>query len=127
MDNILGVRIKEGRNALGLTQDELAKKLNVSGKSVISNYEKGYSKPDLDTLAKMAKIFGCSVDYLLGRTDEPRSPERISESATPYDLPPEGVMYFRKLKNLSPETRKKFIEAFNAHTKLIEEFEKNQK
>ncbi|WP_172408146.1 helix-turn-helix transcriptional regulator [Desulfosporosinus sp. FKA] len=66
MDNIVGHRIREERKRLNLTQDELAQKINVSGKSVISNYEQGYSKPDLDTIITLAKLFDCSSDYLLG-------------------------------------------------------------
>ncbi|KUO52310.1 MAG: hypothetical protein APF76_04560 [Desulfitibacter sp. BRH_c19] len=41
-------------------------------------------------------------------------------------IPPEGLMYFRKLKNLPPDAQKEFLEAFKQHTKLIEQFEKNK-
>jgi len=70
MENIVGYRIKGERKRLGLTQEELAEKINVSGKSVISNYEQGYSKPDLDTIKLFAKIFDCTSDYILGLSNQ---------------------------------------------------------
>lgn len=38
--------------------------------STFDNIKKG-SKPAYDKIAKMADFFGCSVDYLIGRTDNP--------------------------------------------------------
>lgn len=70
MDNIVGHRIKGERKRLGLTQEELAEKINVSGKSVISNYEQGYSKPDLETIKLFAKLFDCTSDYILGLSNQ---------------------------------------------------------
>lgn len=58
----------ELRSENKLTQSELATRLGVV-KSTIANYEKGYRKPDNDTLIKLASIFGVSTDYLLGFED----------------------------------------------------------
>jgi len=49
-----------------MTQDELAALLGVSG-AAISQWERSVRTPDGDTLVKLADIFECSVDYLLGR------------------------------------------------------------
>lgn len=122
----LGKRLIAARERNGMQQNEAANALGMSN-VVLNRYEKDERRPEPDTLRKLADFYGVTADYLVGRTDDPMLPERVLESAAQYDLPPEGVLYFRKLQNLSPETRKKFIEAFEAHTKLIEEFEKNQK
>ena len=37
----------------------------------ISDWKSGRSKPTADALILVADYFGCSVDYLLGRTDKP--------------------------------------------------------
>ena len=66
---ILSTRIKELRTELNLTQEELAKKLGLNNKSSIANYESGYSVPSDEIKLKMCKIFDCSMDYLLGRTN----------------------------------------------------------
>lgn len=65
----LGQRIKFLRIEKGLTQADLAQIL-FSTKTTISNYETGYSTPDLDTLLKIADYFNVTMDYLLGRVDK---------------------------------------------------------
>jgi transcriptional regulator with XRE-family HTH domain len=68
--SILGKRIGEMRRKRGLTQRQLADKLKVSH-GRISLYETGDRSPDPEMLNKLADFFGCSVDYLLGRSDDP--------------------------------------------------------
>lgn len=64
--NILAIRIKQMRNKLNLTQEELALKLGLKGKSSIANYESGKITPSDDIKLKMCKFFNCSMDYLMG-------------------------------------------------------------
>lgn len=59
-----GNYIKEQRNNLGFTQAEIAEKLHVT-RQTISNWEKGESYPDLDTLVKISDIYKVSIDSLL--------------------------------------------------------------
>ncbi len=47
-----------------MTQSQLAEKLN-GKKSLISNYENGYSTPDIYMLCKLAEIFEISLDELV--------------------------------------------------------------
>ena len=61
-------RVKELRKELGLTQKQLAEKLQVSNSSVC-DWEKGWTQPDLETLLSLAKFFKVSVDYLLGNAE----------------------------------------------------------
>ena len=61
---MLGEKIAEQRKKLGLSQEELAEKLNISQKS-ISKYELGDRKPQYKVLARMAEYFGVTTDYLL--------------------------------------------------------------
>ena len=56
------------RRRAGLTQLELAEKLNYSDKSV-SKWERGESLPDIAVLKEIADLFGVTLDYLVGRTD----------------------------------------------------------
>ncbi len=55
----------------GLKPNPLGKQIGVSS-STITQWKQG-SVPSGDTLAKIADYFDCSVDYLLGRTDNPNS------------------------------------------------------
>lgn len=61
-------RIKNLREELNITQQELADKLDCS-KSVIGLYENDRRKPSLEVLLKLSEIFNCSIDYILGKSD----------------------------------------------------------
>lgn len=76
--NNIGNRIKMLRKELDLTQEELALKLGLKGKSSIANYEKGNIVPSDEVKLKMCEIFNCSLDYLMCKTDI-RNPEKTSE------------------------------------------------
>ncbi len=69
-------RLKTLRKNCGLSQDDLAKMLEV-GKTTISNYETEYSMPDVKTTERIASLFDVTVDYLLGRSDKPKVQEPI--------------------------------------------------
>ncbi|MFQ6752248.1 MAG: helix-turn-helix domain-containing protein [Clostridia bacterium] len=58
--------IKFYRKSLGLTQEKLANLLS-GKKSLVSNYENGYSTPDINILIKLADIFQITLDELVGR------------------------------------------------------------
>lgn len=66
----IGNRIKDLRLEVGLTQEELANKIViVKGKSSIANYENGNNLPSDEVKLIMCKIFNCSLDYLMCKTD----------------------------------------------------------
>jgi transcriptional regulator with XRE-family HTH domain len=62
--------LKKLRDIWGLSQKELADKLNVK-QATVSGWENGTREPDSATMIKLAEIFNCTVDYLLGRVDKP--------------------------------------------------------
>src|SRR5690554_120663 len=68
--SMLGERIKDLREAQGLTQKDLANQLGTTARN-IGFYETGDRNPPIHTLNKLADFFDVSVDYLLGRTDIP--------------------------------------------------------
>lgn len=63
-----GTNLKKIRQDSNLTQEELAKKINTS-RSNIANYENDKNMPSIDILEKLSKVFNCSIDYLLGKSD----------------------------------------------------------
>lgn len=62
--------IKTYRKERGLTQEELAIRVNVV-RQTVSKWEKGLSVPDADMLQKIAEVLEISVSQLLGREEEP--------------------------------------------------------
>ena len=75
----IGKRIKELRTDADLLQSELGKAVAVSSQ-VISNIERGYTKPSTELVNRCAKYFGVPADYLLGRTTEKYSTTEQKEA-----------------------------------------------
>lgn len=77
--------ISKRRRELGLTQQQLAKKLNVSDK-VVSKWETGKSLPDTSMLIPLAEALQISVCELMGGYDtddrKPECPDRADSSGT---------------------------------------------
>ena len=65
-------RLKELRLSKGLSQKELADKLNV-GRTTVCEYERGKIVPKQEGLLKIANHFNVSVDYLTGVSNEPHT------------------------------------------------------
>lgn len=99
MEN-LNERILRLRKLKGMTQLQLAEKLNVSDKA-ISKWESGKCDPSLDLIKSLAKLFNCSIDYLVNGKDTVsflKNDKEFSEKC--FELLKESV---------SPETYKKFF------------------
>ncbi len=65
------MRLKEIRKSKGISQLKLAMDLNTS-QNTISRYETGDREPGITELIRIADYFDVSVDYLIGRTDNPK-------------------------------------------------------
>lgn len=61
---VIGLKIKERRQSLGITQEHIANELDVNP-SHISNIECGRANPSLTALVKIANILRCSVDCFI--------------------------------------------------------------
>ena len=60
----MGQIIATKRKELGMTQMELAERMGVTDKAV-SKWERDLSYPDVNSLPKLAEIFGMTVDQLM--------------------------------------------------------------
>ncbi len=81
----IGAFIAVLRKAAGMTQRELAERLNVSDKSV-SRWERDECAPDLSLIPVIAEIFDITTDELLRgeRKASVNEAEKITEEASPY-------------------------------------------
>ena len=70
---IIAKNLSELRKRNRLTQAELAEKLNYSDKAV-SKWEKGESLPGVEVLYKLSKLYGVSLDYIVGEESAKPSP-----------------------------------------------------
>ena len=94
-------RLKALREDSDVLSKDFAKAMNVEP-ATVSNWEKGNRFPKEDMLIKIADYFNCSLDYLLGRTDNPdaivysgtynnQSVEFEVDKSYPHKLTPEDV------------------------------------
>ena len=83
----LSEKLQTLRKAAGLSQEQLAERLNVT-RQAVSKWETGEGKPDIDNLLPLARLLGTTVDYLLDdeanqphaedpRTETPPQPESV--------------------------------------------------
>ena len=68
----IGDNIKKARISAGLTQKELAKKMDVSPQ-MISLYEKGRRAPKVETIQRIADAIGCNVQQLFPAIEDFKS------------------------------------------------------
>ena len=90
----LGGEIQRRRKLLGLSQEDLAQRMNVSRQSV-TKWETGQSAPDLDRLIQLGEVLGASLDDLLlppgsaPASDPPQPPgQPVPSAALPTPFPP---------------------------------------
>ena len=75
---MLQENIKNFRKERGLTQEELAIRVNVV-RQTVSKWEKGQSVPDADLLQKIAEVLEVTVSQLLGEEKEMEQRNEIAE------------------------------------------------
>lgn len=112
-----GRRLKWLRSKRGLSQEVVAKELNIS-RARYSHYENDHVEPDMDLISKLATFFKVSSDYLLGlssqsklidysKNEEPSADEAEFEAW----LNDPRVSKFYKEFNESPEERREALMA----------------
>lgn len=82
-------RIRALRKKNKLTQLQVGKYLGV-GNTAVSMYETGQRHLDEETVSQLCRLFGCTADYLLGRSPSPMpviSPEDAAVLDAYHALP----------------------------------------
>ena len=72
---MLNSRLRYLRTSEKLNQAEIAEKIGVA-RTTYAMYEQGNRQPDYNTLQKLADYYSVTIDYLLGRTDDPKGKEK---------------------------------------------------
>ena len=91
-DKVFSQRLKVLRNERELSQEDLSKRTGLQA-TAVSHFETGTRKPSFDNLRRLADALETTVDYLMGRTDDP-----VAALA-------EGDQLFRNFENLTTEER----------------------
>lgn len=109
-----GDRIALLREKHAMTQEDLASKLGIS-RAALSHYETSRREPDYETMNKIATYFKVSIDYLLGRSNNPEviMDQEIRDFVDSLELSDETILEKFALKidgrKLSPDEARSFI------------------
>ena len=101
-----GNRIKQLRESLGLSQEELASVAGISQRQ-ISYYENGKNKPTAEIINRLSNALNTTSDYLLGMTDN-LNREIHDES----DLSGEELRIIEIIRHVKPEKRREILKVF---------------
>ena len=105
-------RLKATRTAKGLSQVELANKIDIHVTN-ISRYERGENKPTTEVLSKLADALNVTTDYLMSGTLDDKANSTISDK--------ELLSQFKKVEELPNESKsyiKNVIDALLLQTEL---------
>lgn len=61
---MVGKNIKKAREAKGISQEQLAERLNVT-RQAVSNWERGKTEPDIQMLQQLSEVLEVSVEELI--------------------------------------------------------------
>ena len=98
--SIFSARLKCLKAAKKLSSIDLAEHLGVTNDR-IAIYENDIAEPSIDELIKMAKVFGVSVDYLIGMSNIPRPV---------FDVTSEEKEIIEKHREMAPKDKKIFMD-----------------
>lgn len=100
--------IKNARNACGMTQQYVADTLQVT-RVTYARYESGEREPTFRTLIQMSRMFGVTVDYLVGNT-EPFVARQENQAITAEEQ--ELLQLWRSADKASREPCLKLLKAY---------------
>lgn len=103
------------RKQSGLTQSELAQKLNLS-KSAVSMWENGNREPDYETLELIADFFNVDINTLIDSKTSATFNEELQEYLEALKTRPEMRMLFKLSKNATKEDVEKAVRIIEALT-----------
>lgn len=106
----IGKRIKEARDSLGLTQEELAKIVGVT-KAAIGNYETGVSHPKENVLYKLFKALNCDANFLFQ--------DEIKHSGSEFKYSSHDEKLIKKYRALDERGKQTIDMALNSQYEII--------
>lgn len=72
---MVGKNIKKAREGKGLSQEQLAERLNVT-RQAVSNWERGKTQPDIEMLQRLSEVLEVSVEELIYGEKAKKGPSR---------------------------------------------------
>jgi transcriptional regulator with XRE-family HTH domain len=96
LKKIVAARLAQARTEAGYTQTEVKNLLGYRSTGTVSGHEDGTSIPRPEELYKLAKLYGCTMDWLMGDSSH-KTLTRKEES----ELTPEEIRYLAAFRSAS--------------------------
>ena len=103
-----GERLKSAREASGLTQEELGRKIGVTGVTIM-RYEKNQRKPNLDMLSKILSALNISISEFMGINPLVDTPENRAATDAAANMVLRAGIVIRDEQFKSDEDRAAFF------------------
>jgi len=110
----LGKRIQEQRKQIGLTQAQLASKIEISH-TQLTRYESKNIQPPADVLQRLANVFDVSIDYLVNGNKSDKVEQTLKDA--------ELIKQFKQHDKMPEDEKKSILKVLNA---LIRDFNARQ-
>lgn len=104
-------RLKELRETEGISMYQLALALNVSP-AAICKWENGNAEPKVSYLISISEFFDCSLDYLIGITNDYRA--NTISSVAPQKFTAKEKQLIDYYRELNPKMKKLILETIKA-------------
>ncbi|MBN1952728.1 MAG: helix-turn-helix transcriptional regulator [Bacteroidales bacterium] len=101
----LGKRIQKLSKENGLTQQELARRINISHPQIVRYENKGV-QPPADVLSRLADVFGVSIDYLVNGDTQEKARANLKD--------PRLLSLFKAVENMDDKDKGIVSELINA-------------
>ena len=115
---IVAQRLRELRSKVDLSQMKMSEALGIKI-GAVNRYENNQSEPSCETLLKYAEFFDVSLDYIYGRTENPRGTEfehRIKLEQTNPDMREFIEMCFDPKSPMNDRLKETLLELLKTRT-----------
>ena len=109
-------RLRQLREETGVSMNQLAKAIDVSN-AAVCKWENGIAEPKVTYLIKLSEFFECTVDYLVGKTDD-FGTAKPTEISPPLKLNNKEKQLIETYRQLNPRLKTLFEETIKAWTNV---------
>lgn len=108
LDVALGLRIRQRRKALGISQTALADAVGITFQQ-IQKYERGFNRISFSRLVKMAHALNCRVQDLVGDLDDVGAPPALADQDTSHLRVPGAPELLTAFAEITTELRRAIL------------------
>ncbi len=105
-------RLRQLREEAGVSMNQLARAIDVSN-AAVCKWENGIAEPKVTYLIKLSEFFECTVDYLVGKTDD-FGTAKPTEITPPIKLTQTEKQLIESYRELSPTLKSLFQKTIKA-------------